>query len=122
MPRHESMTLSLRFSVQQEHARYYATCHFMGVVGQGDTVEQAVAAMKMEVGVVLAYCSQQGTMADLLAQRSARYQPPVSLLRDIRMVRPPETPTPEDPEWTTVEIDPAIIDSVMHGDLKAGQS
>jgi hypothetical protein len=94
----------------------------MDVVGQGDSEEEAIDRMKTEVAVLFDFCSERGTLADVLAHRSSRYSPPVSILRDVRLEGTRPMGVHEEPEWTSFEIDPAIMDSVMHGDLKARES
>lgn len=122
MQRNVLLTVSMRYSVRREHDRFYAICHFMDVVGQGNSEDEAVAAMKEEVSVLFDFCSAEGTLEGLLAHRSSRYAPPLSLFRDIRVEHVRGLPPPDRPEWTSIEIDPAIIDRMMHGDLIAGES
>ena len=122
MPKEALVTVSMRYSVQREGTRLYATCHFLGVVGQGDTEREAVAAMQAEVAVVFEHCARQGILADVLVHRSARYAPPVSLLRDLRLEPALAPPPTEMPHWTSIAIDPAIIDRVIDGDLQARES
>jgi hypothetical protein len=80
MPQPPSLTLRLRYRGYRKGGVYYARCLFLDVLGEGTT--EAVARMKEELSVLLDFCVERGTLADVLAHRSARYSPPVSPLQD----------------------------------------
>ncbi|MCH8886411.1 MAG: hypothetical protein IIC13_07460 [SAR324 cluster bacterium] len=110
------VTLRLRYTVQRRAKFFFATCHFMDVLGQGASEDEAIESMKAEIDVLFEFCADRRTLVNLLVDRSSKYSPPFSIYRDLRIEAVENVR--DEPEWANIQIDPSIIDQVSNADQK----